>query len=193
MKTLTKSLIVAALAASSVSQAAVVTFSGNLTQVATGTTGYSGKFDGSYDTVLNALDLTVSAGAVLTGAAAANPDAIVSGTLTAAGGYSAALTLGAGNVQNSASTIVINVTVGQTTIPVSVPFYVNSQGYAALARGLTADAANPTTPTVYTITLNNASGAALTGTFTAVPEPEVYAGVAALGLAGFALWRRRNA
>jgi MYXO-CTERM domain-containing protein len=44
-----------------------------------------------------------------------------------------------------------------------------------------------------TITLNDGNGAVLTGTFTPVPEPETYAAVAALGLVGFGLWRRRNA
>jgi len=44
-----------------------------------------------------------------------------------------------------------------------------------------------------TIVLNDASGPVLTGTFTPVPEPETYAAVAALGLVGFGLWRRRNA
>lgn len=44
-----------------------------------------------------------------------------------------------------------------------------------------------------TIVLSDASGPVLTGTFTPVPEPETYAAVAALGLVGFGLWRRRNA
>lgn len=44
-----------------------------------------------------------------------------------------------------------------------------------------------------TITLSDANGPVLTGTFTPVPEPETYAAVAALGLVGFGLWRRRNA
>lgn len=44
-----------------------------------------------------------------------------------------------------------------------------------------------------TIVLSDASGTVLTGTFTPVPEPETYAAVAALGLVGFGLWRRRNA
>lgn len=44
-----------------------------------------------------------------------------------------------------------------------------------------------------TIVLSDANGPVLTGTFTPVPEPETYAAVAALGLVGFGLWRRRNA
>lgn len=45
----------------------------------------------------------------------------------------------------------------------------------------------------HTITLFDGATPVLTGTFTPVPEPETYAAVAALGLVGFGLWRRRNA
>ena len=44
------------------------------------------------------------------------------------------------------------------------------------------------------LSLNTAAGASVvSGVLTPVPEPETYAAAAALGLAGFALWRRRRA
>ena len=44
------------------------------------------------------------------------------------------------------------------------------------------------------VSLNTAGGASVvSGVLTPVPEPETYAAAAALGLAGFAIWRRRQA
>ena len=187
MKTLTKSLIVAALAASSVStNAAVATFSGVLTQVGTPSTSYSGSFSGSYDTTSNVLSLTgVAVATLVTFSTPGTPAPLTTGKVTAAGGYSANLSLNAGSISSTTQSVTIP-TVGTYT------FAIANQGTTASLYSQAA-AGNTTTPTVYTISLNNASGTVLTGTFTAVPEPEVYAGVAALGLAGFALWRRRNA
>jgi len=44
------------------------------------------------------------------------------------------------------------------------------------------------------VSLNNGAGTSVvSGVLTPVPEPETYAAAAALGLAGFAIWRRRQA
>lgn len=44
------------------------------------------------------------------------------------------------------------------------------------------------------VSLNTAGGASVvSGVLTPVPEPETYAAAAALGLVGFAIWRRRQA
>lgn len=44
------------------------------------------------------------------------------------------------------------------------------------------------------VSLNTAGGTSVvSGVLTPVPEPETYAAAAALGLAGFAIWRRRQA
>lgn len=44
------------------------------------------------------------------------------------------------------------------------------------------------------LSLNDGSGTSVvSGVLTPVPEPETYAAAAALGLAGFAIWRRRQA
>ena len=43
------------------------------------------------------------------------------------------------------------------------------------------------------VSLNTTGGTSVVSSAFGVPEPEAYAAAAAVGLAGFALWRRRQA
>ena len=180
-------MIVAAIAASTVAaNAGVVSFSGTLNQVGTPLTSYSGSYSGNYNTVSGVLSVTGAASAVLvTFGSASNPTAITTGEITAPAGYTKTVSVTAGSVTSTAQSVSIP---GVGTYN----FFINSQGYGASASGPGASA-NLLGPVTYTINLKAGTTTVLSSTFTVVPEPEVYAGVAALGLAGFALWRRRNA
>ena len=197
-----KHIAAAAVLASAVSATAQVAFSTTLSAV--GSSGVNGAFGGSVASPVpfgsidspagGAGSASASGVVVIVGApgpAVANPTTVTSGTLTGPGGFSAVIN--ANLVSNvHASDGAVNQGTGSTPVYVDVRTLTYT---LALASGTRFPVGNNT----YTVTLFNGATSVATGSFSAnvvvspVPEPETYAAVAALGLVGFGLWRRRNA
>lgn len=197
-----KQIAAAAVLATAASATAQVAF--NTTLTAVGGSGVNGAFGGSVVSPVPFGSTSSAAGgagsasasgvAVIVnapGPALATPTTVTSGTLTGPGGFSATIN----------ATLVSNVlgsdgTVNQGTVLVPVYVDVRTLTYTlSLAPGTMFPVGNNN----YTVTLFNGATSVATGSFSAnvvvspVPEPETYAAVAALGLVGFGLWRRRNA
>lgn len=158
--------------------AQTVSFSGSLSPVAglPNTLNASGTFSGTYDPTSGALTISGSTFyTTYTSPTAMTPVGLTGGAVTP--GPASLSTTG---VSSQSNQIPLFLTGGNVV-------------FANLRVQNFSGTGSATINVPQTITLNDGNGAVLTGTFTPVPEPETYAAVAALGLVGFGLWRRRNA
>lgn len=170
------SLALGLLAVSAMAQ--TVSFSGALHPVAglPPTLNASGTFSATYNPTSGALTISGSTYyTTYTSATAVTPVGLTGGDVTPG-----PASLSVAGVSTQSNQIPLFLTGGNVVFSNS-----RTQGFSGTGTA--------TINVPQTITLNDGNGAVLTGTFTPVPEPETYAAVAALGLVGFGLWRRRNA
>jgi MYXO-CTERM domain-containing protein len=154
------------------SMAQSFSFSGTLSQV--GGAAANGSFFGTFTPATGALTLSGTTFYSSLTVSPATPPSITSGTITP--GPATVPAVGAGTTATLSFTLPVLGTVNLNT---------RSQTFTG--------SGTATLGVPQTIRLFDGGTQVLTGSFTPVPEPETYAAVAALGLVGYGVWRRRNA